>query len=314
MKRFLALTIAVLMLLCTFASCSQEQNDEGGTIAPVETNEMIHKVAGTYNDQYYYEYIEGDEVAIIKFAASHEVHAISVPAVIDDRPVTKIADSAFKDMNNISEVTLPDSIRYIGVTAFANCVALSKINIPDVVVFIGEGAFASTALVEITLPDGLETLEARAFYGCKSLTVARLPVGLEVIPTQLFMNCPALATVAWGNAITEIGSFAFSGCKALAAFPTLSTEATTIGRYAFDGCAALTTVNLPAKMNSIGEGAFYGCTGLTAVNFADTTAEWTLTSDEPFMEPSTWVGADAAQNVTALTDTYVRYFWEIPTV
>ena len=312
MKRFLALTIAVLMLLCTFAACSQEQNEEGGTIAPVETNEMIHKVEGTYNDQYYYEYIEGDEVAIVGFAASHEVHAIAVPAVIDDRPVTRIEDSAFKCKTNISEVTLPDGIRYIGVAAFAECSKLAKINVPDAVVFIGEAAFAYTALEEITLPAGLETLEARAFYGCSALTVARLPQDLDKIAAQLFMDCPVLATVVWGDAITEIGDYAFFGCKALTSFPTLSADATSIGKYAFAECAALTAVTLPAKMNSIGKSAFYGCTGLTAVTFANTTAEWSLASDEAFKEPATWVGADAAQNVVALTETYVSYFWEIP--
>lgn len=313
MKRFLALTIAMLMLLGTFAACSKEQGDEGGTITPVETNEKIHRVEGTYNDQYYYEYIEGDEVAIVGFAASHEVHAISVPAVIDDRPVTRIEDNAFKSKTNISEVTLPDSVNYIGVTAFAECNVLARINIPDAVVFIGEGAFARTALAEITLPSGLETLEARAFYGCKALTVARLPLGLKKISTQLFMDCPLLATVAWGNVITEIEDYAFFGCKALNSFPNLSNDATAIGKYAFAECESIITVNLPAKMNSIGKSAFYGCTSLTAVSFADTAAEWQLASDEAFKEPAVWVGTDAAQNAEALTDTYVSYFWVIPT-
>lgn len=312
MKRFLALTIAVLMLLCAFAACSKEQDDEGGTIAPVETNEMIYTAEGSHNDQYYYEYLEGDEVAIVGFAASHEEHAISVPAVIDDRPVTKIADSAFHCKTNISEVTLPDSIKHIGVMAFAECDALTKINVPASVTFIGEAAFALTALTEITLPAGLEVLEARAFYGCKALASAVLPQSVANIADQLFMDCASLTTVTWGNAITEIGDYAFFGCKALASFPTLSADATSIGKYAFAECAGITSASLPAKMNSIGKSAFYGCTGLTAVSFADTAAEWQLASDEDFKEPAVWVGADAAQNAIALTDTYVSYFWEIP--
>lgn len=69
--------------------------------------------------------------------------------------VTTIAESALRGCN-LTEVTLPQSLKAIEAHAFADCDYLTKLVIPDGVTSIGKGAFFRSCLTEITLPKGLK--------------------------------------------------------------------------------------------------------------------------------------------------------------
>lgn len=70
-----------------------------------------------------------------------------VREVIIQQGVTTVADGAFAKSHNLANVTLPDSIS-----------------------FIGSSAFYYTALTSITIPDGVEGIGQFAFEGCADLT------------------------------------------------------------------------------------------------------------------------------------------------
>ncbi len=55
---------------------------------------------------------------------------LEIPAAIDGVPVTSIRAQAFRDMNMVSVLKLPDSITSIGNNAFLNMTALEVVNIP----------------------------------------------------------------------------------------------------------------------------------------------------------------------------------------
>ena len=57
----------------------------------------------------------------------------TVPSSYEGKPVTEIAEEAFKDKHFIKEITLPDSILKIGKAAFKSCDELERITLP----FIG---------------------------------------------------------------------------------------------------------------------------------------------------------------------------------
>ncbi len=69
--------------------------------------------------------------------------------------VSTIAESALRGCN-LTEVTLPQSLKAIEAHAFADCDYLTKLVIPDGVTSIGKGAFFRSCLTEITLPKGLK--------------------------------------------------------------------------------------------------------------------------------------------------------------
>lgn len=330
MKRILALMLAMLMLCFALAACSDKEKEEGGDTVDLTVTESdsIFYAENEYNDQFYYDYINGDEVIITGYAGSHELHAVTVPDKIDERPVTAIGNCAFMSKTNITELVLPATVNAIGVEAFAQCSKLVKINIPDAVVSVGDAAFSKTALIEIKLPATLVSLGDGAFADCTALTKAELPAGKEyeldastdpatekvfnVIPSKLFMNCESLTEVKWSTTVDRIYDFAFANCKAMTTVPTLGDAATTIGQFAFLNCAKITAVAIPATVTEIGECAFYGCATLSAVTFADTVTEWTIDhADRNKVDAKMPASADAAVNAANLTTTYAAYTWKI---
>ena len=69
------------------------------------------------------------------------------------------SDSAFHNNTYLEEITLPDSVSFVGIGAFSGCTSLKKVHLPDTLKNLGNGAFhGCTALKEITIPASLEAL------------------------------------------------------------------------------------------------------------------------------------------------------------
>lgn len=75
--------------------------------------------------------------------------------------VEKIADNAFKENTDITEVICPESLREIGDYAFKGCINLQKIEFNEGLDSIGVGAFVDTGLKGVILPS---TLSYISFY------------------------------------------------------------------------------------------------------------------------------------------------------
>ena len=116
--------------------------------------------------------------------------------------------------------------------------------VPASVTTIGEYAFAVSALTDVTLPDGLQTIGEGAFGGCTALKSVTLPAGLK-----------------------EIEKNAFGGCETLTSI-NLPEGLKTIGEGAFNECTALKSITIPKKVETIGDNAFQRCTGLKDVTVA----------------------------------------------
>ncbi len=77
--------------------------------------------------------------------------------------VEKIANNAFKDNTEITEVICPESLREIGDDAFKGCVNLQKIDLNEGLKSIGMDAFIDTGLKEIVLPSTLSDISLTPF-------------------------------------------------------------------------------------------------------------------------------------------------------
>ena len=88
--------------------------------------EMMNQVAN-YRDSVYYEFrLEDDSVTIVgynKLASG----VVEIPKSIRGKPVTRIADEAFKDCAFVTGVIIPESVESIGDSAFRGCSRLSDI-------------------------------------------------------------------------------------------------------------------------------------------------------------------------------------------
>ena len=67
-----------------------------------------------------------------------------------------------------------------------------------------------------------------------------------------------------GRPVVKIGESAFENCILLTSVE-IPASVETIGESAFRGCQSLTSVEIPASVETIGEGAFRACASLTSV-------------------------------------------------
>ena len=196
-----------------------------------------------------------------------------IPAVFEDNGiwyrVTAIGYIAFHSCNNLTSVTIGDSVTSIGWDAFAYCDNLTSVTIPDSVTTIGGGAFSScSSLTSITIPDSVTTIGYEAFRFCSELTSITIPDSVTTIGSSAFSSCTNLTSVTIGDSVTTIGDSAFYYCSRLTNL-TIPDSVTTIGDGAFSSCSSLTSITIPDAVTTIGDSAFRDCTNLTSVTIPD---------------------------------------------
>lgn len=152
-------------------------------------------------------------------------------------PVYAIAPEAFAQVTNLTELTLPESTKYIGDNAFEgataitkiagsgivavgnqafkNCTSIEVMDVMSSLTLIGAEAFRASGIRTITFPQSLTTIGAGAFADCKHLALIEFtnsPRKEIEIRKYTFYNCPVLGEFEWGTAspeITAIGEGAF---------------------------------------------------------------------------------------------------------
>ena len=153
---------------------------------------------------------------------SSEEKTLTIPTELDGHPVTALGDFAIGDegfgdlivLDNeeLTSVTIPDSVTELGVNPFGGCINLETINvspdhptlavidgvlfskpdkrlicyptamagdayaIPQGIRIIGKAAFYLSDLTAVSIPDSVTEIEGNPFYCCYMLTTFTLPL------------------------------------------------------------------------------------------------------------------------------------------
>ena len=158
-------------------------------------------------------------VVVISACDEKASGALTIPAMIEGKAVTRIEEKAFLNCSSLTSITIPDSVTSIGSSAFSQCSNLTSITIPDSVTSIGryDTFERCTSLTSITIPQSVTSIGAFAFYGCTNLTSITIPDSVTSIGAYAFRFCLRLTSITIGDSVTSIGHSTFSKCSSLTA-------------------------------------------------------------------------------------------------
>lgn len=138
-------------------------------------------------------------VRLIDAAGGSHDGEVAIPRTLNDYPVRKISQGAFKGQDWIHSVLIHEGVRRIGVSAFSDCSSLT-----NVVMFGYPNG-----------PGGVETIEECAFMNCRRLSRIDFPLGLVAVQSQAFSGCRSLTHIALPGRLYDLGWGAFESCAGL---------------------------------------------------------------------------------------------------
>ena len=213
-------------------------------------------VGNTYLIDGLYYTIGENNTASLTSAINGISGAVNIPSQVDlngwKYDVTSIGNKAFYFCQDITSVTIPNSVKSIGVSAFYGCSGLTSITIPRSVTDIQDFAFRTcTKLASIIVEAGNAKYDSR--NNCNAI--------IETSSNTLIAGCK---NTVIPNSVTSIGEGAFIYCNGLTSV-TIPNSVKSIGESAFYGCTGLTSVTIPQSVTFIGSQAFSYCSGLNSI-------------------------------------------------
>ena len=165
---------------------------------------------------------DGTEVYVTcknPFKADYEGDIVVPDSIIHNGKVlrvTGVGADTFMNCTQVTSVSLPDGIRFIGGSAFSCCHGLRELSLPENVVIIGFDAFSGcSGLRRIHLGHRVTSIGDMAFAGCRSLESVVIPEGVKSIGHKTFFGCVSLSDIILPKSLKNIGDKAFARCTSL---------------------------------------------------------------------------------------------------
>ena len=213
--------------------------------------------------------------------------------------------SAFRDCDNLTTLTIPESVIHIGGYVFEYCDNL-QYNEYDNAYYLGSDNNPYYALIEakerwaITsceINENTKLIAGRAFASCSKLTSIEIPEGIKSINFRAFECCYELTDVKIPDSVIYIEHEAFYHCDKLNSI-TIPDSVKVIGRSAFQSTPTNNVV-LGSGVEKVDNLAFSGGSSNSKVYYNGTEDEWAKIYIEP--SPSYMSGCKI--------DEYIRYYY-----
>lgn len=216
---------------------------------------------------------------------------VTIPSTVsfndETYTVTAIGENVFMNNKNITEVTIPATIKSIGVYAFRNTQKLKRVNAESLEswldidfdrgmanpLYMGATLYVGAQkMVNVTVPEGVTVLKPYAFYKYKNLLSIKLPSTLtEIGNTSL--HGTSISAITIPESVSTIGDYAFWQCASLKSV-VIPEGITALGTSLFDGCTALESVTIPSTVATVGSSVFSGCESLASLTFPASVTEF----------------------------------------
>ena len=234
---------------------------------------------------------------VIAGTAIDAVHHVVVPQTYQGKPVTVILENAFYKNYSMYSISIPNTIKVIGVGAFEEARGLESIEVREI-----EGAINPIyssydgALIKKDV-DGLVYLEFVPRVKKGTLTI---PENVDGILAKAFNFTPFIEKVIISKDVTKIADLAFFDCEKLKEIEFINdgTKPLTIDEGAFVNTPALQVIKFPARLASISVSTLNSIGSLSTVYVYEggehygSTADGILTNGEDTLlyVPTAWKG------------------------
>ncbi len=290
---------------------------------------------------------EDKQSYVVSACDKQKTDTANILSVYNEKPITTIADGAFKLCDGLKNIIIPDSVTSIGLLSFAGCDALTDVTIGNGVTTIGERAFQMCkTLQNLTIGNNVTEIGSYAFGWCNELenvyissmenwcqinfayessnplsnganlylndeliTNLTIPNSISSISPYAFFHCKSLKSVSIPDNVISIGERSFKTCDQLTNV-TIGNGVTVIGESAFSYCAQLTSVTIGNSVTTIENLSFAGCFSLTKIYYTGTEKKWEDIHNNIDTLPTYYY----SENPPTESGNYWRYVNGIPTV
>lgn len=219
----------------------------------------------TWEGSYEYVVREDGGAAVLDFTrggSRDETYPVSVPETLGGHPVREIGEQAFKYLEFISSVTLPEGLEIIGDEAFDRCENLAEVTLPSTLKSIGKRAFFGVAAEGIRLP-GEEIVLGPVWYAGREKqdstgkwTYCLLADGTAVLSDFKYTSKMAFPAEVDGIPVTAVEQPKDRDGSEGVSRVTFPDSVTYIGERVCASMPKVTKITLPENLRAVGKLAF----------------------------------------------------------
>lgn len=175
---------------------------------------------------------------------------VVIPAEAKGYTVISIGNSAFSQCDHITKISMANTIKEIKSNGIYSCDKLTDVSLPTSIKVLGSSSLAFNPITSITIPKSVESMTGNPLVGDSCLTVLTVEEGNTVYESPAGSNA----------IINKKTNTLIAGC----ATTIIPSNVKTIGSSAFYYQKKLTSIAIPASVDSIMSSAFSN-TGLTNI-------------------------------------------------
>lgn len=205
------------------------------------------------------------------FNRKDQITSVTIP-----NTVVTIEDVAFEECEGLTNITIGTNVKKIGTSAFYGCNSLKSIRIPRSVTELGTNIIGKcSSISNITVDENnsvydsrnncnaiIETATNTLVSGCQETTI---PINITKIGNRAFYALTSLENILLPDSIKIIDKSAFAYCENLTEI-TIPSNVSSIEPAAFSSCSKLEKINITEGVKNIGDWAFAYCYSLKSIN------------------------------------------------